>query len=178
VPGAARSMARRSAPEGRRRPDREPTGEARTWLGRGRSTLGTPASGIIPVGSTGEWPSGKAPDSGSGDRRFESFLASQHHDMLICRGKTTTTPCRRPYGEAAASLSHVCRGAYDYLWSVAWLEISSSVRTVAPAARPATAPWSAAAASASGNVAPTWSDSSPSASAVTRAASRAPSART
>ena len=28
-------------------------------------------------GSTGEWPSGKAPDSGSGDRRFESFLASQ-----------------------------------------------------------------------------------------------------
>ena len=26
---------------------------------------------------SGEWPSGKAPDSGSGDRRFESFLASQ-----------------------------------------------------------------------------------------------------
>ena len=36
---------------------------------------------------TGEWPSGKAPDSGSGDRRFESFLASQHHDLLGCRGK-------------------------------------------------------------------------------------------
>jgi hypothetical protein len=34
-------------------------------------------SGIMPTGSTGEWPSGKAPDSGSGDRRFESFLASQ-----------------------------------------------------------------------------------------------------
>ena len=31
----------------------------------------------MPTGSTGEWPSGKAPDSGSGDRRFESFLASQ-----------------------------------------------------------------------------------------------------
>src|SRR4051794_23006434 len=28
-------------------------------------------------GSTGEGPSGKAPDSGSGDRRFESFLARQ-----------------------------------------------------------------------------------------------------
>jgi hypothetical protein len=65
-----------------------------------------------------------------------------------------------------------------YLWSAASLEIPSSVRTVAPAARPVTAPWSAVAASASGNVAPTWSDSSPSASAATRTASRAPSART
>ncbi len=27
--------------------------------------------------STGEWPSGKAPDSGSGDRRFDSFRPSQ-----------------------------------------------------------------------------------------------------
>ena len=35
------------------------------------------SSGIIRPRSTGEWPSGKAPDSGSGDRRFESFLASQ-----------------------------------------------------------------------------------------------------
>ena len=34
----------------------------------------------MPTGSTGEWPSGKAPDSGSGDRRFESFLASQHSE--------------------------------------------------------------------------------------------------
>src|SRR6476659_7679194 len=36
--------------------------------------------------STGEWPSGKAPDSGSGDRRFESFLASQApqpDDLLV-----------------------------------------------------------------------------------------------
>ena len=32
---------------------------------------------VSSLGSTGEWPSGKAPDSGSGDRRFESFLASQ-----------------------------------------------------------------------------------------------------
>jgi hypothetical protein len=51
------------------------------------------------------------------------------------------------------------------------------VRTVAPAARPATAPWSAVAACASGSVAATWSES-PSASAATSAASRAPSART
>ena len=65
-----------------------------------------------------------------------------------------------------------------YLWSRASLEMPSSVRTVAPAALPVTAPSSAVAASASGNVAPTWSDSSPSASAATRTASRAPSART
>jgi Tol biopolymer transport system component len=31
-----------------------------------------------PRADVGEWPSGKAPDSGSGDRRFESFLPSQH----------------------------------------------------------------------------------------------------
>ena len=35
-----------------------------------------------PTGSTGEWPSGKAPDSGSGDRRFESFLASHPEAVL------------------------------------------------------------------------------------------------
>src|SRR6185437_15384196 len=35
----------------------------------------------------GEWPSGKAPDSGSGDRRFESFLASQSHEMWCLTGK-------------------------------------------------------------------------------------------
>jgi hypothetical protein len=29
------------------------------------------------IAHSGEWPSGKAPDSGSGDRRFESYLASQ-----------------------------------------------------------------------------------------------------
>jgi hypothetical protein len=88
--------------------------------------------------------------------------------------------CRLPlYGEAAASRSDVCLAAHStYLWSAASLEIPSSVRTVAPAARPVTAPWSAVAASASANVAATWSDSSPSASAATRAASRAPSART
>ena len=53
-----------------------------------------------------------------------------------------------------------------------------SVRTVAPAAWPATAPRSAAAASASGSVTATWSESSSSASAAASAASRAPSART
>jgi hypothetical protein len=41
--------------------------------------------------STGEWPSGKAPDSGSGDRRFESFLASQHHYRLSS-SKSETPP--------------------------------------------------------------------------------------
>ena len=37
----------------------------------------------------GEWPSGKAPDSGSGDRRFESFLPSHPPPVSIW------TPCWR-----------------------------------------------------------------------------------
>src|SRR5438046_2810393 len=41
------------------------------------------------------------------------------------------------------------------------VEIASGSSTVAPPARPATAPWSAVAASASGSIAPTWSESSP-----------------
>ena len=221
----------------------------------------------MPTGSTGEWPSGKAPDSGSGDRRFESFLASQtttsraqrsaeppdvaastslgpraeevrswllrlttpRFVRLILLGPSGTSldslgpiphragrrnrpvlrrqGCRgsvaadgrvvpddprpgRPPVRQRSSVGSRCtakqppRGAMclaartTYLWSAASLEMPSSVRTVAPAARPVTAPWSAVAASASGNVAPTWSDSSPSASAATRTASRAPSART
>ena len=40
--------------------------------------------------STGEWPSGKAPDSGSGDRRFESFLAS--HTANVVPGPLRTEP--------------------------------------------------------------------------------------
>ena len=35
--------------------------------------------------NTGEWPSGKAPDSGSGDRRFESFLPSQTTTIVRLR---------------------------------------------------------------------------------------------
>jgi hypothetical protein len=58
------------------------------------------------------------------------------------------------------------------------MSLTGGVRTLAPAARPATAACRAVAASASGSVAPRWSDSSPSASAATRAASRRPSART
>ena len=38
---------------------------------------------------TGEWPSGKAPDSGSGDRRFESFLPSHSTEQ-------ETTPRNAP----------------------------------------------------------------------------------
>ncbi len=34
---------------------------------------------------TGEWPSGKAPDSGSGDRRFESFLPSHSPSSVDLR---------------------------------------------------------------------------------------------
>ena len=56
--------------------------------------------------------------------------------------------------------------------------LSQSVSTVAPEARPVAAAWSAAAASVSGNVSPRWSESLPSASAATRAASRSPSGRT
>ena len=40
---------------------------------------------------TGEWPSGKAPDSGSGDRRFESFLPSHSTEQ-------ETTPRTAPGG--------------------------------------------------------------------------------
>jgi hypothetical protein len=57
-------------------------------------------------------------------------------------------------------------------------QAGSSVRTLAPAARPATALLSAVAASASGSVAATRSESCPWASVATSAASRGPSART
>jgi hypothetical protein len=57
-------------------------------------------------------------------------------------------------------------------------QAGSSVRTLAPAARPATAFLSAVAASASGSVAATRSESCPWASVATSAASRGPSART
>ena len=116
---------------------------------------------------------GRAPDHVSG-------ADCNHVENLGPASASFIDACRLPlYGEAAASRSDVCLAAHlPYLWSAAALEIPSSVRMVAPAARPVTAPWSAVAASASANVAPTWSDSSPSASAATRAASRAPSART
>ena len=39
----------------------------------------------------GEWPSGKAPDSGSGERRFESFLASHPYQPLGSEDWATTT---------------------------------------------------------------------------------------
>ena len=75
------------------------------WFGRG-ITLADEWSGIMPTGSTGEWPSGKAPDSGSGDRRFESFLASQlphgsgravsdHHIWWFRVGKSVARAPRR-----------------------------------------------------------------------------------
>ena len=41
----------------------------------GQADLGTPFAKLRRL--AGEWPNGKAPDSGSGDSRFESLLASQ-----------------------------------------------------------------------------------------------------
>ena len=64
------------------------TGSSRSWAtpssrrpGRDGARLerspALPASMRYHLASTGEWPNGKAPDSGSGDSRFESLLASQ-----------------------------------------------------------------------------------------------------
>ena len=50
---------------------------SRPWPLVAPSGPARPSSGIIPAGPAGEWPNGKAPDSGSGDSRFESLLASQ-----------------------------------------------------------------------------------------------------
>src|SRR6266511_6162960 len=58
----------------------------------GRVRRRLPATVGIIAAFTGEWPSGKAPDSGSGDRRFESFLASH------------TTPSSGPSGSRALDL--------------------------------------------------------------------------
>ena len=52
----------------------------------------------------GEWPSGKAPDSGSGDRRFESFLASQYHKM----SRSTSVNRPRPPSRRGRGHGH-CR---------------------------------------------------------------------
>ncbi len=50
--------------------------------------------------STGEWPSGKAPDSGSGDRRFESFLASHSNVSVNAPNQRVhrAIPLRRAHG--------------------------------------------------------------------------------
>ena len=50
-----------------------------------KSTTGT-APERVPGSPTGEWPSGKAPDSGSGDRRFKSFLASHPSERETAPG--------------------------------------------------------------------------------------------
>ena len=87
-----------------------------------RSTLSRRSSGIMPTGSTGEWPSGKAPDSGSGDRRFESFLASQHPNMKrppeATRGPFFLGPYPSPYPLCGFSLAtedavHSLRGPLE-----------------------------------------------------------------
>src|SRR5947209_18700635 len=57
--------------------------------------------------TTGEWPSGKAPDSGSGDRRFESFLASHTTAPIDSMARDLVVPAfamtrpRCPCGAAA-----------------------------------------------------------------------------
>jgi DNA-binding HxlR family transcriptional regulator len=76
---------------------------------------------------------------------------------------------RAPHPQGARPRQQKCQAYEGPCWSM---------RTLAPEARPATASWSAVAASASGRVAATWSESSPCARSSTSAASRAPSART
>ena len=83
-PGCARrGHARRMPRDGRRGPGRtkrDLTCSARVTA-RHPAVAGTGHQATIcpepRARNTGEWPSGKAPDSGSGDRRFESFLPSQ-----------------------------------------------------------------------------------------------------
>src|SRR5439155_24624623 len=62
----------------------------------------------FPHALAGVWPSGKAPDSGSGDRRFESFRPSQTHKMWdscsrehhpwCCLGPSWSSPRRTQHG--------------------------------------------------------------------------------
>ena len=60
-----------------------------------------------PGEDTGEWPSGKAPDSGSGDRRFESFLPSHSAAPYHVAVKTERARGRRPYAQLLADLLRV-----------------------------------------------------------------------
>ena len=88
----------------------------------------SPAVRYHPDRLNGEWPSGKAPDSGSGDRRFESFLASQSPftnrpfrgaKRRVVAGRAMSVDARvdairaarpRSYWTIVASLSHVAIG--------------------------------------------------------------------
>ena len=56
----------------------------------------------------GEWPNGKAPDSGSGDSRFESLLASQLHRECGAPPRTASTVAR--VGGAAGEQQDPLRG--------------------------------------------------------------------
>jgi hypothetical protein len=162
-------------------------GVVRPVAGAGRSRVGGYTLTLI-VALAQHWTPDVPPFAGAGGLAVATGTAplTTYQALTAIRWRISGQRARRhrrlspPAVRRSSRLAERCvsRGALPYLWSAASLEIPSSVRTVAPAVRPVTAPWSAVAASASANVAPTWSDRSPSASAATRAASRVPSART
>ena len=78
--------------------------------------------------STGEWPSGKAPDSGSGDRRFEILPRQPTHKS--CAPRVPTGPGRRPKqgspGWVAQSLAALLQGLGSLLL---WRPMSHATST-------------------------------------------------
>src|SRR5438874_10426654 len=106
-------------------------------------------------------------------------------DRITCasgRTRTCNLPIRR-----YSRLGALCDRAFQQIVGVrrdknyqltSTGDCPPTLRTLAPAARPLTAVWSAVAASASGYVAAIWSESWPFASAATIAARRFPSDRT
>src|SRR5687768_2615579 len=71
--------------------------------------------GIIRL-ATGEWPSGKAPDSGSGDRRFESFLPSRSHTIPSHVDPGRIVILNGPPRSGKSSIVAVIQKTFDGVW--------------------------------------------------------------